>query len=172
MSDAYLGEIRLVSYPAGKVPRDWLPCDGRIMEIQRNAPLYALLGTAYGGDGRTTFALPDLRGRVPMAASDAQPRGTRGGTEMVTLDANTMPAHTHLMQVSTNSANQTNTANHIYAAAPSNVPVYGDAENPIQLGETDPQLKQSGGGQGHENRQPYLALTYIICISGIFPPRP
>lgn len=172
MSDAYLGEIRLVSYPSGKVPRDWAACDGRVMDVQHNMALFALLGTTYGGDGKNTFALPDLRGRVPVAAGPSLKPGTKGGVEAVTLDASTMPAHTHLMQVNTDPANQANTVNHIYAAAPASTPVYGAPVNTIALGDTVPQLNSAGSGQPHENRQPYLALSYIICISGYFPPRP
>lgn len=172
MSDAYLGEIRLISYPSGKVPMGWAACDGRMMDLQHNQALFALLGTTYGGDGKTNFALPDLRGRVPVAASATLKPGTHGGAETVTLDASTMPAHTHLMQVSTNPATQTNTANHIYAAAPATTPVYGVPGNPVTLGDTAPQLKTAGASAAHENRQPYLALSYIICVSGLFPPRP
>lgn len=172
MSDAYLGEIRLVSYPSGKVPRGWAACDGSLLDIRTYAALFALLGNAYGGDGRTNFALPDLRGRVPVAASATLKPGTHGGAETVALDANTMPAHTHRMQVNTNSANQTNTLNHIYAAAPTGTPAYGDPGNPVALGDTAPQLKTAGASAPHENRQPYLALSYIICVMGLFPPRP
>lgn len=175
MSDAYLGEIRLVPYQTGRVPQGWLACEGQVLSIQQYAALYSLLGTSYGGDGTTNFALPDLRGRVPISQSQAVGRGTKGGLETVALDQTTIPAHTHTIAVNSNLGTQTNTNNAVYAASPSGTPIYGATTNLVAIGQKDPQLQNAGGSnpaQPHENRQPYLALTYIICVSGYFPPRP
>ena len=172
MSDAYIGEIRLVSYPAGKVPRGWLPCDGRPLSIQQYTPLFALLSTTYGGDGKVSFNIPDLRGRVPVAAGNAAARGSHGGQETVTLTADTMPAHTHMVYVNAAAGTQTKTNDGIYAASPATTPIYGHPTNLVPLGQTAPQLKATGGDSSHENRQPYIALSYIICVNGLFPPRP
>ena len=172
MSDAYLGEIRLVPYPAGRVPQSWLACAGQMLSIQQYSALYSILGTYYGGDGTTRFALPDLRGRMPISQSPTLVRGTRGGSETVTLDQSTLPVHTHAMAVSSAAGTQANTVAAVYAASPSTTPIYGVPTNLVAIGQSIPQLKPAGGAQPHENRQPYLALTYIICTSGIFPARP
>lgn len=172
MSDAYIGEIRLVAYPAGRVPVDWLPCDGRPLSIQQNPALYALLSITYGGDGRVSFNIPDLRGCVPVAAGNALALGSQGGQESVTITPNTMPAHTHMVQVNTAPGTQNKTNDGIYAASPATTPMYGPPSNLVSLGQTVPQLKPAGGDASHENRQPYIALSYIICVNGLFPPRP
>lgn len=174
MSDAYIGEIRLVPYQAGKVPRSWLPCDGRVLPIQQYSALYSLLGAFYGGDGATNFALPDLRGRVPICQSTHLLRGTKGGSETVTLDQSTLPAHSHAMAASSAAGTQANTITAVYARAPSTTPIYGVPTNLVSIAQSIPQLQAAGSrpAQPHENRQPYLALTYIICSSGLYPPRP
>jgi microcystin-dependent protein len=116
--------------------------------------------------------LPDLRGRVPISQSPNFVRGTRGGSELVTLDQSTLAAHTHAMGVSSAAATQANTVAAVYATSPSTTPIYGAPTNLVAIAQSNPQLKPAGAGQSHENRQPYLVLTYIICTSGFFPSRP
>lgn len=174
MSDAFLGEIRLVPYQGGRVPQGWLACDGRLLQLQQYVALYALLGVSYGGDGTTNFALPDLRGRVPISQGQGLLRGIKGGSETVTLDQSTMAPHTHAMAVSSAAGTQANTVAAVYAASPTTTPIYGAPTHLVAIAQSVPQLRPAGNNpaQPHENRQPYLALTYIICTSGLYPPRP
>ncbi|NVN10172.1 phage tail protein [Nguyenibacter vanlangensis] len=172
MAEGYLGEIRIVPYLDGKVPQGWHVCDGTLLQIGQNAALYSLLGTAYGGDGRTTFALPDLRGRAPISQSDALPRGTKGGKEMISLTMTEMPAHNHTMDAYAGAASQPTTANAIYAESPATTPIYGSPTHLVSLSQGTPELVAAGAGQAHENRQPYTTLNYIICVSGMYPPHP
>lgn len=177
--DPFLGEIKLVSYP--RIPDRWLPCDGRILNIQTHAALSSLLGSQYGGDGRTTFALPDLRGRVPVQIDLARgvANGAAGGKETVTLDAGTIPAHSHDFRVSTTAATVGGVPGAWYAAPAAYSATSGptkfyaapnaDLSDTIALGAAS--LQSAGGSSPHPNMQPYLALQYIICTSGIYPPR-
>jgi len=171
MSEAYLGEIRM--FPAGWAPRGWAPCDGAILSIQSNTALFSLLGTSYGGNGSTTFALPDLRGATPMhfgTSSDLAESfslGERGGAATVTLTAAQLPSHTHpVLARSTSATTSEPSASAGWAAAPQ--PAYGS-------GSTTPMstaaMSASGGGQPHENMQPYLTVYFAICVAGIYPSR-
>jgi microcystin-dependent protein len=145
---------------------NWLPCDGRLLSIADNTPLYALLGTTYGGDGQTTFALPDLRGRAPFHQNSTYPLGLFGGTETVTLTTQELAAHMHLPSV--NSANGTSakpTAN--YWASNSDFSCYAETApnasfNPAAIGP-------AGGNQPHENMMPFTAVSFIIATAGVFP---
>ena len=168
--DPFLGEIRL--FPWEWPPRGWLLCAGLLLSIQQNSALFALLGTTYGGNGTTTFALPDLRGRVPIDRSSQEPQGARDGTETVTLTIATMPAHTHALTGTSTVAtvktptghalaNDTSPAADFYAAATGN-PLTTLSPNSIGVG---------GGNQPHDNMQPFLVLNYCIANSGLFPSR-
>lgn len=180
MSDPYLGEIRL--FAAGVVPRGWLPCDGRTLAIQTNAALYSLLGVQFGGDGRTTFMLPDLRGRVIAGAGVSAHSGTvyqtgaAGGVESVTLSTAQMPAHTHpVIASAANGAFATAEGN--YFAAP--VASTGGGAEPLYANDTTHKLAlapqsidSAGGGAAHDDMQPSLVLNYCIATAGIYPMRP
>lgn len=168
--DPFVGEIRL--FPWEWPPRGWLLCAGQLMSIQQNAALFSLLGTTYGGNGITTFALPDLRGRVPIDRSVQEAQGIPDGTETVTLTTATVPTHTHaLIGTSTVAsvkqptgralANDTSPAADFYAAAAGN-PQTTLSPNSIGVG---------GGDQSHTNMQPFLVLNYCIASRGIFPSR-
>ena len=173
MSDSFIGQISLFSFEFA--PRNWAACNGQLVSISQNNALYALIGTAYGGDGVNTFALPDLRGRVPIgygasAQSGMVALGQRGGSEAVTLTQANLPSHTHALNGSTQVATRriptgrmlaTDTStNAEYYAPPGQV----TALSPDAIGPT-------GGSQPHENRQPYLAINYCIALYGVFPSR-
>ena len=169
MSEPFLAEIRIVGF--NFVPRGWAFCDGQILPIVQNQSLFALIGTMYGGDGRTTFALPDLRGRVPIHVSEKHRQGNKGGVETQTLSVAEMPAHAHQPGCSREAGNKRSPVGNIPAAeATGATAVYSDkganADMNAQLSYSD-----TGGGQAHENMQPWLALNYCIALQGMFPSR-
>jgi microcystin-dependent protein len=172
--DPLLGEIRLMAlnFP----PRGWAFCQGQLMAISQNTALFSLLGTTYGGDGRTTFALPDLRGRTGMGQNPATyPLGTMTGTETVTLAPSAMPAHTHTLSstvpVSTTAGTATSPAGGFFAQAGAQ---YGDSADGGNMAATllNGSSTPAGGSQPHENRMPFLVLNYCIALQGDFPIRP
>ena len=163
--DQYLGEIRLVAF--NFAPQGWAPCDGRLLPINQNQALFALLGTYYGGDGKTTFALPDLRGRVPVGTGQAVAGsdyaiGSTGGAESVKLAVGQLPSHAHPVRANSGPATTKEPANAVPAKGGAYAPTQNVKMSSVMLGKT-------GGGQVHENRQPYLSLGYIIALTGIFP---
>jgi microcystin-dependent protein len=171
MAEPFLAEIRV--FPYNFAPRGWLACDGQLLPISQNTALFSLLGTTYGGDGRSTFALPDLRGRFPMGVgqgpglSDRQ-LGELPGSETVVLTTAQMPAHNHGLRA-TSTANTSNPS----GAALANVGTNGAAyRTPGVLAASSSSLVSAGGNQPHENRQPALALIFCIATQGVFPPRP
>jgi microcystin-dependent protein len=183
MVDAYTGEIRL--FAGNYVPENWLACNGALLAIQSYEPLYSLIGTTYGGDGRTNFAVPDLRGRVPIgqgqgAGLTARVVGGQGGAEVVTLDMTQLPTHHHDVNVSITPANLPTpapTANLAAATAPAAfyLTKLPSPEKPANL--ADATIGKVGGVSGagvtnpHQNMMPTFALTYIICGNGIYPQR-
>jgi microcystin-dependent protein len=177
--DGYLGEIRLFSFP--KVPRDWAICDGSILQISTNQALASLLGNAFGGDGRTTFALPDLRGRVPvhLSSNPTYTLGTSGGIDTVALGPGNLPAHGHSVCADDAAATQVGPPGNIPAKPAKNVATDPDAPQmygpatATALTTLDPSVVQvSGASVPHENRQPFLAINYCICTVGVYPMRP
>ena len=181
MDEPYLGEIKLFAYE--KAPKGWHACDGTLLLIQQNSALYSLLGTAFGGDGKTTFALPDMRGRVPVAATapasnppppkGAYSVGLAGGEEAVTLDLAAMPIHQHTLQVSSKAGSGTSLAGMIYAAVPAadHANLYAPiSSQPVAIEPTT--VVSTGFSQPHNNMQPFLALCFCIATIGIYPPRP
>ncbi len=163
MAEPFLGEIRLVAFSFA--PQGWALCNGQLLPIMQNQALYALLGTAYGGDGQRTFALPDLRGRAPVHIGNGITWGEVNGEEAHTLTVAEMPAHAHTA-VGGDAADATSPVNNYWATTPDNA--YGNSPN----GQMHPSAIQStGGGQAHENMQPYLVLNFIIALQGIFPSR-
>ncbi len=165
MSDAYLGEIRAFAF--GIVPNGWAACDGSLLQVHEYPQLFGLLSTTYGGDGRTTFGIPDLRGRTVV--SDLKGRGTKVGWERVPLAGNQLPNHQHLMVGSTEDVD---------AGSPQGamlgVTTWERFRGPG--GEMEPMRPESvadtGTGTAHENRQPFLVVNYCIALEGDFPPRP
>lgn len=168
MAEPFIGQLMLVPY--NFVPRGWAACDGSLLSIAQNSALFSLLGTTYGGNGTTTFALPDLRGRAPVSQGQGpglQPYtlGETGGAESVTLLAAQMPAHNHLVHAQTGDANDGSPQN----ALPAGQGSYqtGAPNATMNSGMIAP----AGGSQPHENRPPFLALQWIIALQGIFPSR-
>jgi microcystin-dependent protein len=163
--EPFLGEIRLV--PFSFAPRGWAFCAGQLLPINQNQALFALLGTTYGGDGRTTFALPDLRGRVPIGAGQSgtgssYELGSTGGQETVKLTASQLPAHSHRVGASSGGSTTRNPSNGVPAAGSA----YAATANAKM---STAMISRSGGGQAHDNRQPYVSLNYILALQGIFP---
>ncbi len=171
MSEPFVGEIRMFGF--GFAPQGWALCNGQLLPINQNQALFSLLGTTYGGDGRTTFALPDMRSRVPVCQGQgpglsSYAEGQAGGAETMTLAATQMPRHTHPVKASSSTADSdqpegrtlARSASHIYTAKPDTSTVM----NTDTLGDT-------GGSQPHDNIQPYLAVNFCIALTGIFPSR-
>lgn len=171
MSEPFLAEIRIVGF--NFAPRGWAFCDGQVLPINQNQALFSLLGTMYGGDGRTTFALPDLRGRVPMHLGSSNgggaiQQGQKSGQESITLATAEMPQHNHVMQASSSDGNSTNVGNALLARE--NGGIYlASAASPVQIQAG--MIANAGGSQAHENMQPYLALNFCIALQGLFPSR-
>ncbi|WP_284638157.1 phage tail protein [Paenibacillus silviterrae] len=165
MSEPFIGEIRL--FGNNYAPRGWMKCEGQILSINTNQALYSLLGATYGGDGQTTFALPDLRGRVAIHNGNNVTYGTKAGEATHTLTVNEMPQHTHMVSGSSNAADQISPAGNVWAATAINSYAPAATLVPMSAGA----VSTSGGSQPHNNMQPYLAVTYCIAVQGIFPSR-
>ncbi|MBD9362471.1 phage tail protein [Methylomonas fluvii] len=174
MADCYVGEIR--PFAGNYVPDGWLPCDGRLLSISSYEVLYSLLGTAFGGDGRTTFGIPDLRGRLPIGTGLGTGLTNRsfassGGSESVSLALSQTPAHSHAFNVGTGAATQNSPANNLYANPAPNV-FYATTATPgsaAQVLSADTIGASGGGNLLHENRMPALAINYMIATNGIYP---
>lgn len=172
--DFYIGQILM--FGGNFAPRGFALCDGSLLAISNYQALFSILGTTYGGDGRSTFALPDLRGRVPLhpgAGPGLTPRmlGQRGGEEAVTLTVDQMPHHNHTVGVNDGAGNSQAPANKVPAQSSKDADQYGDLPAPV-VNTLDPNaVSMTGGGQAHDNMQPYTAVNFIICLEGIYPPR-
>lgn len=168
MSTPFIGEIRI--FAGNFAPSGWALCHGQLLPIAENDTLFALIGTTYGGNGETSFGLPDMRGRIPVhqgAGPGLSPRvlGQRGGSERVTLGLAQIPAHSHTLVASSVPSRSTAGSNGLLA--PATVPIYGTGTPTTAMA---PQaLASAGGGQPHENMAPYLAINFIIALFGIFP---
>lgn len=182
--DEFMGTIKM--FAGNFAPRNWMFCQGQILSISSNTALYSLLGTTYGGNGQTTFALPNLEGRVPVGAgagpglSPYEP-GQMGGNETTSLIVGNLPAHSHAAKLSVSSENaaQSKAASGASIAAPGYpdgrnfTPTYGyNTSNPdTGLNEGSISVAMTGGSQPFDNRQPYTGMNYIICVQGIYPSR-
>jgi microcystin-dependent protein len=168
MAQPYVGEIRM--FGGNFAPLGWALCDGSLMAISENDALFFLIGTTYGGDGQETFGLPDLRGRVPIHqgtnSGTTFQLGERGGDETVTLSTAQIPNHTHFLLPVGVQGDQVSPSNTLPANSFNVTPYVNESpNNNMNAGAVQP----FGGGQPHENRQPYLAITFIISLFGIFP---
>lgn len=168
MADPFLGEINF--FPYDFTPKNWMPCDGRLLPIMQHQALFSLLGTQFGGDGQTSFALPDLRGRTPMHPGDDTPQGAREGQENVTLSADQIPHHNHTVAASSTAGTKKEYENSLFAA-----PSAPDAKLYAASGAMQPlnaaTVSTAGGSQSHPNCQPSLVGNYCIAVEGIFPSR-
>lgn len=185
MSDCFLGEIRAFSF--GLVPKDWMPCEGQILQIQQYVGLFSLLNIQFGGDGKTTFALPDLRGRVIVGYGTCTDTsgtyrysvGNAGGTETVALTSTQIPPHNHSLMGSTAAGNAANPSANYISSWGTSTPV-PQSQNLYATPGTSPStmvslnpgsIEATGGGQGHSNIQPFLAINYCIATQGFYPYR-
>lgn len=168
MSEPFLAEVKIVGF--NFAPRGWAFCDGQILPINQNQSLYSLLGTTYGGDGRTSFALPDLRSRTPIHKGDTHPLGQKGGAESITLTAAQIAAHEHAAHASAAEANGNNVEGaDVLADALTPLYIEPTAANAVSLHSGT--IGNTGGGQAHDNMQPYTTLSYCIALMGLFPSR-
>jgi microcystin-dependent protein len=151
-------------------PAGWMYCAGQLLPISENETLFQLIGTTYGGDGQSTFALPDLQGRIPVhAGSTLNPIGMQGGTESVTLTTQQIPIHTHAFLCSGNNADATQPTNNVAGVILTpGVTAYGTDAPPVNLNTNTVSI--IGGSQPHDNMQPFLCVSFIISLFGIFPP--
>jgi len=164
MSTPFLAEMRLISF--NFAPKGWALCNGQFMPINQNQALFSLLGTTYGGNGQTTFALPDCRSRVPIGQGSQFTLGEAGGQEFHTVISTEMPQHLHFAQVSKNNATTATAANNYLAGIIS----FGYNNNVASLTSIDPgSVTTIGGSQPHENRQPFTVLNMMIALQGVFP---
>jgi microcystin-dependent protein len=170
MSEPFLGEVKIFGF--NFAPRGWATCDGQLLPINQNQSLYSLLGTTFGGDGRTTFALPDLRGRVPLHmgsnAGQSFNMGNKAGAETHTLTQQEMPAHSHTLMAS----NAPGTSDHAEGAflAGSESPLYTGGGGAVALDNAS-LSSAPGAGQAHDNMQPFTVLNICIALQGTFPSR-
>jgi microcystin-dependent protein len=175
MSTPYIGEIRLFGF--SRVPTGWMSCDGSLQSISQYDVLFALLGTTYGGDGQTTFALPDLRGQVPLhngSGPGLTPRviGESGGSENVTLLSGQMPAHSHPFSATSLSATATAPGSTVELGAIAGDTMYvTDLTGTTAVAMSPSSISATGGTQPHDNLMPTLTVQYCIASEGIFPPQ-
>ena len=172
MADPFVAEIRI--FPFNFAPHGWAFCDGQLMPISQNTALFSLLGTTYGGDGKSTFALPDLQGRAPLQQGQGPglslyDLGQEDGTETVTLLTSEMPVHNHTLRADTIDLGDTNIPNPSATFAQSAGGTLYATTSDTQLGVEA--LGITGGGLPHNNMQPYLTLNFCIALQGVFPPR-
>ena len=162
MAEPFLSEIRIMSFSFA--PKGWAMCNGQLMPINQNQALFSLLGTTYGGDGRTTFGLPNLQGSTPMHFGNGHTLGEKGGEQNHTLSISEVPTHTHVLNAS-NTPAATNIPTGAYLAIVNNA--YTAPANLVAMSPAS--LANQGGSQAHPNMQPFLTLNFCIALQGIFP---
>jgi microcystin-dependent protein len=163
MAQPYVGEIRM--FAGNFEPAGWAFCNGRMLPISENETLFQLIGTTYGGDGQETFQLPDLRGRVPVHNGSTMPFGAPGGVESVTLATQQLPVHSHPLIARGGPGSSSDPGGALLAAAAA--PLY--IEQAPSQALSSQAIVPVGGGQPHENRQPFLSISFIISLFGIYP---
>lgn len=175
MAEPYVGEIRM--FGGNFEPRQWAMCNGQLLSISDYDVLFSLIGTIYGGDGVTSFALPDMRGRVPIhqgssAGLTSRAMGQSFGHEYVTLTSDHVPTHTHVMMANSTEADQLTLTNHVLAGTPADDAFYDVPEDPTKIVSLKPEcVHQAGGGSPHYNFMPYQCVNFIIALDGIYPSR-
>jgi len=174
MAEPYIGEIRM--FGGTWAPRNWAMCDGQLVSVRDNEPLYSLLGTYYGGDGVNTFALPDMRGRIPVHMGQGtglthRMIGQRLGTELETITVADMPSHDHQFQASSQAANSPEINGRVLAKLDSADKFYSPAAPDKQFNIIEGTILSTGGDQPHWNLMPYTCISFIISLVGAYPPR-
>ena len=164
MAQPYVGEIRI--FAGNFAPAGWMFCEGQLLPISENETLFQLIGTTFGGDGQSTFGLPDLRGRIPIHQGNGFILAETGGVEEVTLTVNQIPSHSHPQIVSNSVAAETNPTNNMPSQSTQATLYFEDAPNVNAAANT---VGPVGGSQPHTNMQPYLCVDFIISLFGIFP---
>jgi microcystin-dependent protein len=165
VAEPFLSEIRIFTF--GFAPKGWALCNGQLLPINQNQALFALLGTTYGGNGQTNFALPDLRNRIPISWNAGFTLGEKGGEDAHTISLQELPQHVHVLQASTADANAPVPPNNVLADASFNI--YGQPANFVSMNALT--VGKVGGSQPHSNQQPYNVLNFCIALQGIFPSR-
>jgi microcystin-dependent protein len=165
MAEPFLSEIRIMSF--GFAPKGWALCNGQLLPINQNQALFALLGTTFGGDGRVNFALPDLQGRAPIHFGDGHTLGENGGEQAHRLVTPEMPMHVHSVNATTAQATTPTPDPTVMLSTSTGSSAYGTPQNLVAMDPTSDSIV--GGGQPHQNMQPFLALTFCIALQGIFP---
>jgi len=174
MSEPFIGEIRILPYTYA--PMDWVSCDGQLLPLAQYQALYAVIGTAFGGDGRNNFGVPNLKGRAVMGAGNGPnltPRAyaATGGNAAVTLTNNQMPNHSHTLQATSTTQNSAVVQNGYLANPGGRSKIYGAYSQPDNVNLSATSVQANGGTTAHNNRQPYLVLQFCIATSGIYPVR-
>ncbi|MDE4135066.1 tail fiber protein [Phaeobacter sp. QD34_3] len=169
MAEPFLAEIRIVGF--NFAPRGWAFCDGQFLPINQNQSLYSLLGTTYGGDGRTSFALPDLRGRTPLHVGNGHSLGTRSGAETMTLTTAQIPSHDHVAKASSLPGNAREPSGALLAAEVAPDAAYATVGAGTSRTLRAGTVTNVGGGQAHDNMQPFMAINFCIALQGLFPSR-
>lgn len=174
MSEPFIAEVRI--FAGNFAPRGWAFCNGQLLPVSQNTALFSLIGTTYGGDGRTTTALPNLQGRAPMHPGrgpglTSRRLGQRGGVETVTLSEAQMPNHTHSLRAGARPATLSEPATNASLARSSNGKAFQSESNSNLVSMANAVLEPTGGSQPHNNLQPFLTLTYIIALVGLYPSR-
>jgi microcystin-dependent protein len=166
MAEPFTSEIRIMSF--GYAPRGWAMCNGQLLPINQNQALFSLLGTTFGGNGQTTFALPDLRGQTPIHVGNGHVLGEKGGEQAHTVTISEMPLHTHVWNANNAATTPTNspTASLVLSNSTGDQP-WGPASNLTAMSPLT--IQNTGGSQAHLNMQPFLVLTFCIALTGIFP---
>ena len=170
MAEPFLGEVKLMGFDFP--PRGWSLCGGQLLPINQNQSLYSLLGTTFGGDGRTTFALPDLRDRTPIHVGNGHTLGQRGGEQTHILSVAEIPSHTHQLNATNDSSDQAAPTDALLATTGASVgTIYSG--NPLSLNTSlnAAAIANAGGGQAHQNMQPYLVISFCIALQGLYPSR-
>jgi microcystin-dependent protein len=171
MSEPFVGEIRM--FAGNFAPRGWAFCDGQLLAVSQNDALFSLFGTIYGGDGRTTFGLPDLRGRIPIHAGSGpglSPRrlGAKAGTEKETLTVNQLPSHTHPLIATTSSGTDNSPSGKVTGESPS-IDLYFEGDRNQNMAASA--ITSVGGSRSHTNLAPFLCIHFIVALFGIYPSR-
>jgi microcystin-dependent protein len=170
MSTPFLGELKIVSF--NYAPRGWALSNGQLLPIQQNQALFSLLGTTYGGNGQTTFGLPNMQGRTPMHFGNGHQQGEAAGTYTQTLTITQIPQHNHLVSANANNTNATDSPGATTVlAGTSPSQLYSDGSGIAAVTVANGTIANAGGSQAHNNMMPYLTLNFCIALQGIFPSR-